>query len=501
MKTISSSLQAFLVGNTTFNRADLISIVLKNSQVINVIYGTNYTQITYPSGLPATLTVLGTSRPWNTTDPTYPFTGTGSTGAISLTMSPGQVVTLSYGSGTITHAGSLACDASGRQGTPSNACPGAYVKNVNAPLGGLIGGFANASGWLISPPFFISNNMTIGPAPVGTTQLLVGVNDSAYTGNTGSWTINIIPPTYYATKYGAWERKAYANEASFKLKASSLDLHGYIPETVICPGTTTPLMQVINQGVFNGAKVIIQSLFWPLGSPPSSGFSMGTMQLMIGQIGNVKPSGRSKIICEVFDLTYVLNREFPPHRIQSACRHSFCDSGCTLQINNFRSTPYALDSSSTQLYLNLTIPARVNSGTYVYGNLLLVTGVLYMCTVPGVAAGSAPSFVATRGATTVDGGVTWTSLGFGSNQSLPLGYIYFVAGQNAGLKRAIKAQTITTGGLAQIQLLKSLPFAVANTDTVQLFLGCDKTLATCELYENLIHFGGMPFVPNPEVSV
>lgn len=502
MKTISSALQAFLLANTTFNRAELITIVLPNNQVINALGRTNVTQLTYPTGLPASVTVSGTCYPWSPGDPTYPFTGSGGASAATIAMTQGQVITLTYGSGNISYSGD-SIDPSGYFGqVNASSYPGNFILDIVAPVKSLIGGFVNTSGWLVAPPFYIGSGTTIGPAPVGTANLVLGVNDIAWGSNSGSWVMNINNPTFYDTQYGSWQRGAYTSTASFKLSAGSLELSGFIPESVMYPGTSTSLMQVINLGALAGAKVIIQQLYWPLGSSPSSGFSMGTMQLLIGQIGNIKSAGRSKIVCEVFDLTYILNRPFPPHLIQTACRHSFCDKGCTLSINNYRTTSYALDSSSTSLYLNLTIPARVNSTAYKYGNLLWVSSVLYMCTVEGTSGGSTPSFNSARGATTTDGGVTWTSIGSGNtNNSLPLGYIQFTAGQNMNLEGAIKTQVVSSGGLPQIQLLKPMIFPVTSTDTVKLFFGCDKTYATCKnIYNNILHFGGMPFVPNPEIA-
>lgn len=479
---------------------------------MNVLDGTNVTQITYPTGLPGTVTVAATSYPWSRTDPSYPFTPTGATGTgpTSIAMTQGQVITLSYASGTITNTGSDTYDPTGAFATPDTTYPGHYVIGSSIPPAAcLIGGFANASGWIIAPPFYIGSNLTIGPAPLGTTQLLFGLNSNTYdpATNTGSWVMNVIPPTYYISKYGAWERGPYSNEAAFSMNAGSSELNAYIPESVFYPGTTTPLMQAINQGTLNGSKVIIQSLYWPLGSPPSSGFSMGTMQLMIGQIGNVKNAGRSKIICEVFDLTYILNRPFPPHLIQSVCRHTFCDSGCTLQANAFRTLPYALDVSSTTLYLNFTIAARGNTTAYLYGALIVVSNVVYMCTTEGTSAGSAPSFITTRGLSTIDGTTHWTSLGSllantdPAKQSFPLGYVLGKTGQNAGLKATIKMQALSSGSLFQLQLIKPLPFAVAAGDTFRIVLGCDKTLGTCTIvYLNQIHYGGQPFVPNPEIA-
>jgi hypothetical protein len=60
--------------------------------------------------------------------------------------------------------------------------------------------------------------------------------------------------------------------------------------------------------------------------------------------------------------------------------------------------------------------------------------------------------------------------------------------------------------LIQFQLLKPMPFQVVGGslgtgDQIKLIPGCDKTTGTCTgVYNNLIHFGGMPLVPNPEVA-
>lgn len=322
---------------------------------------------------------------------------------------------------------------------------------------------------------------------------------------------------FYCSKYGVWERGAFTNKADFKPSSESMELKGLIKETVFYPGTTTPLMQVINLGMLSGATVSIQSIFWSAGAPTASfylpanlnvgwtggnvtGISMGSMQLTVGQIGNIKNAGRSNIICEVFDLLYILNRQVPPFSIQSACRHSVFDPSCTLNVANFQSTNVPLDATSTSLYLNLDLPARASGTAYAFGNLINVGNVIYMCTTAGTSAGSAPTFNSARGAITSDGStLRWTS----QNGAYPLGYVFFTGGQNTGLKWSVKAQAITVvGSLQQLQLIKPLPFPVAPGDTIQLIPGCDKTTATClGAFNNLIHYGGQNLVPNPEVAV
>jgi uncharacterized phage protein (TIGR02218 family) len=78
------------------------------------------------------------------------------------------------------------------------------------------------------------------------------------------------------------------------------------------------------------------------------------------------------------------------------------------------------------------------------------------------------------------------------------GYIKMLTGQNAGMIFSIKQQTSTTNLL----LSASLPLTLFIGDTFQAFAGCDKQQNTCNTkFSNLVHFGGFPFVPNPEVAI
>ena len=118
-----------------------------------------------------------------------------------------------------------------------------------------------------------------------------------------------------------------------------------------------------------------------------------------------------------------------------------------------------------------------------------------MCVQPGTSAGSPPSFNPARGQITVDGSVHWLSM----NNAYGMGYVIFAGGQNSGLKVSIKTQSLVAG-LQQLQALKPTPFAVSAGDTVQLVPGCAKDIPTCTIFNNLLHFGGMPLVPNPQAA-
>jgi len=255
-------------------------------------------------------------------------------------------------------------------------------------------------------------------------------------------------------------------------------------------------MQVLNAGMLSGARVAIRTIFWPQGQPYTAGIAMGYMVLTVGQIGNIKSAGRSKIVCQLYDLLYQLVKPVPPFQIQSACRHNLFDAGCTLNVANFQSTAIALAAGSTNLYLNLAVPARANSTPYVQGNVVNIGDVLYLCTQGGTSASSSPTFDETRGAVNDDGSAQWTS----QANAYPLGYVLFTGGQNAGLIKTIKAQSFVSG-VPVFQLWSQMAFPVAPGDTVIIVPGCDKTVPTCgNVFDNFIHYGGQPYVPNPEVA-
>ena len=78
------------------------------------------------------------------------------------------------------------------------------------------------------------------------------------------------------------------------------------------------------------------------------------------------------------------------------------------------------------------------------------------------------------------------------------GTIIGLTGANAGETRTI---TGFQPGQAVTVKLAFLSPPVAG-DEFRLLPGCDRSLATCtNLFDNQIHFGGMPFIPAPETAV
>lgn len=258
----------------------------------------------------------------------------------------------------------------------------------------------------------------------------------------------VIEQIYYSTLFGAWERGSVTSEASYAPKSNTMDLTVLAGSSILYPGTSVPLTQVVLAGLFDAAQVTVFTIYWPIGAKPAYGIEMGYETKFAGKISKVTDAGRDKITFEVADMLYMLSIEVPLNVIQSSCRHVLFDSNCALLESNF-AYPNSLASGSTQMLLNLALGLS-----------------------------SASFFVA--------------------GMSFSQGRIKFTTGQNAGSWAYIKQQKSNT----QVLLNAPLPFPVSTGDQCIVYPGCDLTLATCQnVYSNLINNGSTPFVPNPEVSL
>jgi len=126
--------------------------------------------------------------------------------------------TISYLSGDTTNGlGGSSYDANGQQsyeigagyhydGTSGQPFPGDYTSQNPTYLSQLIGAFANSSGVVVGAPFALGDAATIEVAPVGATQLLLGVNDDIYSDNSGSLLVQVSGPSAVsaAPEPGAW---------------------------------------------------------------------------------------------------------------------------------------------------------------------------------------------------------------------------------------------------------------------------------------------------------
>jgi uncharacterized phage protein (TIGR02218 family) len=77
-----------------------------------------------------------------------------------------------------------------------------------------------------------------------------------------------------------------------------------------------------------------------------------------------------------------------------------------------------------------------------------------------------------------------------------LGRIVMTSGLNSGLQQRI----LGWNGVNQIQLAAPFPFTVNVGDQFLIYPGCDKSMTTCTAFNNLVNYGGYPFIPVPELG-
>jgi len=246
---------------------------------------------------------------------------------------------------------------------------------------------------------------------------------------------------YDPTLYGAWKRGAVRMEATFDLKAGDMDLTGYIPATVLFPGTEIPMMQCVTAGLFDAATVTVYTAYWALGSAPST--SLGVETKFVGRILNFQQTGRSQVQFKVADLLYMLELKTPPNLIQANCRFTFGDANCGFDLSTV-TVSNSVAAGSTMQTINLG--SAVTASVYAQG------------------------------------------------------FIKFTSGQNNGLTLAIKSQPSAT----QIVLAGQTPLLLEVGDTFTMTQGCNKAQSRCsQLFGPTynIHYGGQDFMPNPETAL
>jgi len=254
----------------------------------------------------------------------------------------------------------------------------------------------------------------------------------------------------------------------------------------------------------------------------------------------------------VKDKKELLNVPFPANLYQAGCRHTLYDTGCLAVKASFTfAGTVSAGATAINIPNNLTQagaiapPAAPTVTTSTPGGVNLPPASYYVrityVTGLGETAASPATFVTTpkNGIITVTSPATATGAtgwnvyvgnGFGGEMkqnSTPIaigspwaenaagifqgiqppgmssdgyftkGVITFTSGANNGLSRRINLYT--TGN---IQVSPGFPSAPAAGDTFSAVAGCDKTVATCTgKFNNVIHFGGQPYVPEPETGI
>ena len=200
--------------------------------------------------------------------------------------------------------------------------------------------------------------------------------------------------------------------------------------------------EAVRVGEFDGATIELDRFFAPPGAAGGGlEMSLGAIVWFCGRVAETDV-GRTTIAFKVKSLMNLLAVQQMPRRLyQAACTHVFGDAMCTFDRTSLATTQPALAGSTQSQIVTSLSPTP---------------------------------------ATLYDEGT-----------------IVGVSGTNAGLARTIGR---LTGGT--VSLLKAWLYPVAVGDTFRLMPGCDHTIATCQnIFNNLDHYGGFPYIPPPELAV
>lgn len=213
----------------------------------------------------------------------------------------------------------------------------------------------------------------------------------------------------------------------------------------VIPGSSqilgTPFLNAVREGIFDGAKVMLERAFMPTYGDTRR----GVVRYFVGNVAEID-AGRSVATFQINSFIELLQLDWPRNIAQPKCMNNLGDSTCTA-----------------------TIPTS--------------TG-----TVSGTP--TAQAFTATLGGSFTSG-------------VFDLGKVLFTSGAMSGFSATIKAAPLS-GTTASISLLGFLPSAPAVGDTFTIYYGCNKSYTDsngCPKFSNTAHFRGMPFVPQPSVAV
>jgi uncharacterized phage protein (TIGR02218 family) len=205
-------------------------------------------------------------------------------------------------------------------------------------------------------------------------------------------------------------------------------------------------LQAAAARVFDAARVTMYKIFlsnWNDTSPGAVKWFQGRVNLVV--------VGRQTAIITINADTEMLNVAMPGNILQPGCLHEVFDAGCTLQAMNFNwfgnVTANPLTGGNTTLQFNTTL-------TQVSGYF-------------------------------------------------NLGIITFNSGANAGLSFSVSTYLSANGSIRPIRPLPSAPVV---GDAFRIRPNCLKTMVACANtnpalgppYNNLVHWRGYKFIPNPE---
>lgn len=202
-----------------------------------------------------------------------------------------------------------------------------------------------------------------------------------------------------------------------------------------------PWSQAARGGALFGADWQVDRAYlaaWP--NPPQTVSPVGVLTIFAGQPAEVDV-GDLVVAVTLEDYRGLLTTKIPLNVYQAGCRHTLFDAGCGLSAAAFAANGSCL-GGSTSAAIKSSLPAPAGSGTY------------------------------------------------------QLGKIVMTGGLNAGFSRFVRSWEP-----GSFSLLRPLPFPVVPGDTFTAYPGCNKDIASCTAFSNLVNYGGEPFIPAAETAL
>jgi len=218
-----------------------------------------------------------------------------------------------------------------------------------------------------------------------------------------------------------------------------------IPASATISGTS--FLSFIRQGGFDGAELTYLGAYWAYSS---SGYSrplvpVGTITKFVGRVADVNISANLATFTVNSDLE-LLDIRMPRNLYQASCLNSLYDAGCTLAQSSFTVAAVAtVSSTSSRVYVS----------------------------------------------------------SLGTTSSYSLGQITFTSGTLNGTSRTVQEYVISsTSSGAYLVVVPPFPSNPSSGDAFTVSKGCDKTAGTCSsVFNNLTHFRGFPYLPDPSTAI
>lgn len=200
-----------------------------------------------------------------------------------------------------------------------------------------------------------------------------------------------------------------------------------------------PLLTFMRLGGLTGATVMLERCYGTGWDAPAS---YGKYLAFLGRFAEITSWSQTEATIAVNSpMELLTDNPVTPNVYESSCRHVFCDAGCTLNA------------------ASLTVGGHTIAGTL--ETLLFSTNLV------------------------------------AAADEYTLGRITFTTGPNSGIVRTVKQYD----GSGNISLILALPSTPTVGNNFQILPGCDLTMARCTHFSNLSHYGGFPFVPEPETLI